>query len=196
MKVLSKITLGVVSLFSLCSCGGRGREATKEEFAEEANKIKTEDKISKAKLTYKQVKTTVVGSSEIKTTNKSKGEYKKNPFGEWEAASSNNDVTADLLFIIMNRSTDPKGYISSINETSASNTDGFKETFYIKPFGYEVSYTMDYSSDGNQIINQDNYYEWNDYGYLTCMSGTATVKEKASNKTVEETKFEAKITYR
>ena len=196
MKVLSKITLGVVALFSLCSCGGRGKEATKEEFVEEVNKIKTKDKVFEAKLTYKQVKTTVVGSSEIKETNKSKGEYKKNPYGEWEAASSNNDATADLLFIIMSRSMDPKGYISSINETSASNEDDFKETFYIKPLGYEVSYTMDYTSDGNQIINQDNYYEWNDYGYFTCMSGTETIKDKATNKTVQEIKFEAKITYR
>ena len=194
MKVVSKVTLGVVSLFSLCSCRGRGTKATKEEFIQAVKEIKTEDKISKAKLTSNEVKTTGVGSSEIKVTNKSEGEYKKNSSGEWEAASSKNDKTADLMFITIYTSVDPKGYTSSINEAFASNSDGFKETFYIKPLGYDVSYTNDYY--GNQTITQDNYFEWNNYGYLTCISGTVTVKDKTSNKTAEKTKFEVKITYR
>ena len=62
--------------------------------------------------------------------------------------------------------------------------------------GYEVSYKIDYSSNGNQFAIEDSYYEWNDYGYITFVSGTTTFKDKTTNENVEETSFELKITYR
>ena len=194
MKILSKITIGVISVFSLCSC--KRTIVTKEEFVQAVKELKTDDSFADAKLSFREVKTTGIGSSEIKVTNHIEGEFKKNSSGEWIAASDKNDMSADLLFIYTNKSINPQSYIYSIIDPSASETDSVVEAYYIKPLAYKVVYDIDYTANGDQNLNQENYYEWNDYGYLTCMRGTTIIKDNASGKNVERTKFELKITYR
>lgn len=173
MKILSKITLGVVSIFSLCSCG-KGRETTREKFIEKVNEIDTNCPYRRAKLVY--TKTTKRGTDkdprEDETTYTCV--YQKNNSGEWEYSKSKNDEMDNIFRSILD-TIRPYNAINRFDEM-----ENKKEKYYIKPFGYEISGDTDYSS-------MYGYYKWDDYGFITY--GEAKTEYKSTSKS----KFNSEI---
>ena len=200
MKVLSKITLGVVSIFSLCSCDGRGSKTTKEKFINELNDLKTNDSYKKAELTYITISKTGYGDKLGKEKKTHSGIYFKNEYGEWVSSYETFDEMADSAFKRALNSTVDK-FAPSTDDSDYSNPDGAikdKETYYINPLGYKYSLDMDLSSYTTGMPNQHHYdyYEWNDYGYLTYSEGRTEYIYRNDKSYVKTERYTMKIVYK
>ena len=78
MKALSKITLGVVSILSLCSSGGKGSKVTREKFFEKVNELKTDVPYKKAKITCIETNVDGKGKEVDKVKNTYSAIFEKN----------------------------------------------------------------------------------------------------------------------
>ncbi len=168
MKILSKVTIGVVAVLSLCSCDRKGTKTTKEKFIEKLSDIKTRDSIKSAKVTYTY---SYSANSHGDTTKGKKtyfGTYENYQNGHWDK-NEDNDIEVDGIFENMQQ-----WKPESVLENDYPYVTNVKETFYIKPLGYEVT-SNDTDRDGSYYT----YYEWDEYGFLVYLQDKFEVRDKA-----------------
>ena len=211
MKNVSKICLGLVTLFSLTACG-KGTKVKREKFFEKCADIK-KDNLKKAKVTYRSIKKSGYDSDVEQNRENYTGIYVKDEFGYWDKGSETNDDEVDDLFsqvvskLILNKDSKENNYFEYGLNGYNDNENNLEEKYYIKPFIYEYtlkrnkSYPIydDYLDDSKSSSYVTEYsYEWNDYGYLTKAEGkrTENIEYSDGTKYTSSEIISVKITYK
>ena len=124
MKNVSKICLGLVTLFSLTACG-KGTKVKREKFFEKCADIK-KDNLKKAKVTFRSIKKSGYDSDVEQNRENYTGIYVKDEFGYWDKGSETNDDEADATArsvrtraasVSIRRSTFPSSSSSVLNRS-------------------------------------------------------------------------------
>ncbi len=211
MKNISKICLGLVTLFSLTACGN-GTKVKREKFFEKCADIK-KDNLKKAKVTYKSIKKSGYDSDVEQKRENYAGIYVKDEFGYWDKGSETNDDEANDIFsqvvskLILNEDSKERNYFEYGTNGYNDNDNNLEEKYYIKPFIYQYtlkrnkSYPIydDYLDDTESSTYVIQYsYEWNDYGYLTKAEAKRTENMEYSDGTTYTSSeiISIKITYK
>ena len=183
MKVLSKVTIGVVAILSLCSCNRKGTKTTKEKFIEKLSDIKTKDSFKSAKVTYTYSYSTNSHGDITKVKKTYFGTYENYQNGLWDK-NEDNDVEADYMFENMQQ-----WKPGTIVENDYPYVTNVKEKFYIKPYGCEIT-----ANSKERDASYYTYYEWDDYGFLVYLQDKFEVRDKTEEYS-DICVIEIKVTY-
>lgn len=186
MKKLSKITIGLIIVTSICSCS-KGTKTTKEKFVEKIGNIDFKDNYKKAKLTY-------VNSEITKGTNiepekkglKCSGIYVKEN-GSWANGSDKNDIKADSQFMYFLNYVHLSCFDEFFFEDTLSDTE---VKYYVNPFSLDWTYKSedkDHGYKSSQEIHE--CYEWDNYGYVTYFLHEEEYKESYSNNEIHSSRY-------
>ena len=200
MKALPKITLGVVAILSLCSCG-KGSKTTKEKFFEKANAIESTKDYKKARISGTLIEENTENSETKKTKENLIGTFTKDEWGSWAVDDEKNVGMAKEIFdfAISNYITDFSG-----KSGLTSNDSTFTEKYYLRPFGYELTYKEsddyygDYYDYKRERTNEGSYYfQWNDDGWLVIIEASYKSTFKINGQTrISSGVVKAKIVYK
>lgn len=200
MKTLPKITLGVVAILSLCSCG-KGSKTTKEKFFEKANAIESTKEYKKARISGTLIEENTENSETKKTKENLIGTFTKDEWGSWDVDDEKiSEMSKEMFgYAIRNYITDYSG-ISGL----ASDDSTFTEKYYLRPFGYELTYKEsddyydDYYGYKRERADEGSYYfQWNDDGWLVIIEASHKSTVKANGQTrISSGVVKAKIVYK
>ena len=98
MKILSKTTLGIITILSICSCS-KGTKTTREKFLEKANEIDPNCPYKKAEVTFLYTFSSKDPKDEKQNEKKKYiGSFIKDSDGKWKAENQNNNSYAQNIF--------------------------------------------------------------------------------------------------
>lgn len=181
---LSKVIFGLAAVLSLTACG-KGKEVSKEDFAEEVKNIKGRKDLEKAVVSYEVINKFKKDGKIEETKGKGSGEYTYSN-KRWEKSSDQNDTILDEYYMIIFATTRMTRESKVSDPADDKNT---KVKYHIKPLGIEEEKNIDGvdSIDASGLVSKGtiySYYEWDEYGYLTKME--YDVKGDLKNSTVGE----------
>ena len=182
MKVLSKGIIGVVALFSLCSCG-KGTKVSIEKFIEKVEEIDSNDSYKQAKFTYVLSVTFADGKKENRQY---AGIYVKEN-GSWASGSDKNDIKADSQFMYLLNYVHLSCFDEFFYEDTLSDTE---VKYYVNPFSLDWTYKSedkDHGYKSSQEIHE--CYEWDDYGYVTYFLHEEEYKVSDSNNEMHSSRY-------
>ena len=164
MKTLKKITLGIVTILSLCSCG-KVTKTSREAFLIAANNIETKNTYIKAEIVYLLTKTnTELGQDKKTEKYKYIASYIKND-DQW-IKSEDSDEAAAYLFRRYVLNYPAIFFASTYFEMFDVNSEYV--TYYLNPFGVEYSQENVAKNNVGEFKSSLYYYfTWNKYGLLT-----------------------------
>ena len=169
MKNVSKICLGLVTLFSLTACG-KGNKCSKEDFIKEVKSLKETSVPPKATIAYDYSLMKAKNGEKDKEAIEGRLEFKYDSENGWEEDTHYYDDFLNTGFFILFK------YIKIIDDVKLDYLkDSDKKrtiNYYIKPFGIEETTKIDDDNwlDSFGFVSKGNFYyyrEWDEKGYLT-----------------------------
>ncbi len=193
MKLLQKITLGTVTLLSLCSCG-KGTKTTEEDFLEKVNAIEENDPYTEAEMIYyftSSIKE--AGKDKVVEDNRYTASFAKKK-GNWVNDRIYSDKEAVTWFNSCVVDSSPAQFVNLDMNGFVLDRNDVK--YYVDPFGVEYEYKRESNFFGIKYVSSFYlYYEWDQYGYITSARSKTAEKDNTGEYNILFTQ-NIKITYR
>ena len=174
MKVLSKITTILVTILSCCSCS-KPKAVTEEVFIDKVSQIKRDVSFDKANVEEIFIKESGDEFAIEQINEEVSATYAKNQSDKWVKTTDGYENAHDnnISYCLEAYQLNDRLYFK---EGNSFGGDEIEEEYFLKPFAYSrirTSLTRNEEYGGLIVTIYTDYFEWNEYGYLTYYLSTA-----------------------